>query len=48
MIEAVVMESYANSICLFGAARLAKLITRAYANGGHEWNQFKGVKHGND
>ena len=32
MIEAVVMESYAYSIYLFDAARLVKLVTRAYAN----------------
>ena len=36
MIEAVVMESHANNICLFGAGRVAKLITRAYANGERE------------
>ena len=36
MIEAVVMESYAYSIYLFGAAMLVKLVTRAYANGERE------------
>ena len=36
MIEAMVMESYAYSIYLFGAAMLVKLVTRAYANGERE------------
>ena len=36
MIEAAVMESYAYSIYLFGAAMLVKLVTRAYANGERE------------
>ena len=36
MIEAVVMESYAYSIFLFGATMLLKLVTRAYANGERE------------
>ena len=36
MIEAVVMESYACSMYLFGAAMLVTLVTRAHANGEKE------------
>ena len=36
MLEAVVMESYAYSIYLFGATMLLKLVTRAYATGERE------------
>ena len=36
MIEAVVMESYAYSIYLFGETMLVKLVTRAYAHGERE------------
>ena len=36
MLEAVVMESYAYSIYLFGATMLLKLVTRAYATGARE------------
>ena len=36
MIEAVVIETYAYSIFLFGATMLLKLVTRAYATGARE------------